>query len=263
MDYSGKDDDRSLKLMRRNDRVDFDMFASSPPSDGFFYQSHSQAGCSEQRAAADKNKVFEKVETSGDQQECINSEHGGFLKSFAPGNYSSINEMQSGTGKVLNMDSKELEKWAKTNIRGQRELAMHSTDDTAPTPIDHLPQFQRGVQRGVVPVITQTEDNSTKGGTVRLIDKLSQTPDSTPGCSPLVPRKPVNHSFFTGDHQSKKTEDGSWLFRSGPINQNNMMYEAKVEIQQGTQQQANSKNVRYVPKPSQLRELNFFSPTSM
>lgn len=50
------------------------------------------------------------------------------------------------TSKVLNMDSAELEKWAKTNIRGGMEV-QHPSDDTAPTPIDHVPQFQRIVPK--------------------------------------------------------------------------------------------------------------------
>jgi hypothetical protein len=255
MDYTGKDDDRSLRWnKRRNDRADFDFCATSPPADGFFFANHSTTGC--EQTIADKNIPNQVGANNSSQQraECVNSAHGGFLKSsFGSGNNS---------GSVLKMDSRELQRWAQTNI-GNGDNIMHAPDDTAPTPIDHIPQFQR-----IVPSITRTDDNNSggsgSGGPLRLVDKLTQytpdvTPKTTPVPSPSIVRRTTN-PFFSGGTvvASNKKEDGNWLFRSNA--KSDCLYEAQVELQPAN---PGMKNTRYVPKPSQLRELNFFSPSSM
>lgn len=84
------------------------------------------------------------------------------------------------------------------------------------------------------------------------------TPNITPACSPRGARR--TNPFFTGLQESK-TNEGGWLFKS-PEDGGYQQYEAKVGIQPSTGTQSNNKNIRYVPKPSQLRELNFFSPSS-
>lgn len=98
------------------------------------------------KTANDKNNI---PKTNLAADECASTERSGFLKSFAPGNYSSSNEIPTGTvdtkNKLLNMNATELERWAKDNIRGEGTMGgmtTHSPHDTAPTPIDHLPQFQ-------------------------------------------------------------------------------------------------------------------------
>jgi hypothetical protein len=271
MEYSGKDDDddRSLpmsKWMRRTDRFDFDC-ASSPPADGFFYAADKVGGgVTKQEGNTCGTKIIPTSASNTDRSVP-------FVSSFATRSDPLRKE-------VLNMNSSELKNWAKNNIRGQNGM---EEVDTAPTPIDHLPQYQPRV----VPKITKTmEDNSTTtnvggGGPLRLVDKFtaqnlitpditpSSTPSITPVCSPQVARRPTNPFFTdnnatTSTYSKKEDNNGSWLFRPGTIKESNVMYEAKVEIQGGVGQANNTKNnVRYVPKPSKLRELNFFSPTSM
>jgi hypothetical protein len=83
-----------------------------------------------------------------------------------------------------------------------------------------------------------------------------------------VARKSGN-PFFTGS--SNQVGSGSFLFRSPQQEQNNgnnrdggrSCYETKVDVQVNPVTKTVSKSVRYVPRPSELRELNFWSPTSM
>jgi len=75
--------------------------------------------------------------------------------------------------------------------------------------------------------------------------------------------------FFTGS-QDKSGNTGNWLFRPsttkerGQVTRDNL-YESVTEITRSSSAGPSSpaSKVRYVPRPSELRELNFFSPTSM
>jgi len=80
--------------------------------------------------------------------------------------------------------------------------------------------------------------------------------------------------FFTGgSDEDSNSSSGSWLFRPGKkasevgagagAFQSDKLYEAKVEFQSQPNSKTSKKTVRYVPRPSELRELNFWSPTSM
>jgi len=83
-------------------------------------------------------------------------------------------------------------------------------------------------------------------------------------------RRAGNPFFTRGDREDDKSGPGSWLFRPGKkagemssTQPENKLYEAKVEFQQQPNSKLAKKTVRYVPRPSELRELNFWSPTSM
>jgi len=85
--------------------------------------------------------------------------------------------------------------------------------------------------------------------------------------------------FFTGSTQSQSASksSGSWLFRSSNSAETeksrgfgNILYEMRNDSQadwKSTSAPSSTENktakTRYIPKPSQLRELNFWSPTSM
>jgi len=105
------------------------------------------------------------------------------------------------------------------------------------------------------------------------------TPNVTPACSPQIARRAGN-PFFSGTpaQATNNSSSGSWLFRSSSSSTNNKgerlsedhnyLYEAKPEFQRPLVAGAGPANgskqkVRYVPRPSELRELNFWSPTSM
>jgi len=78
-----------------------------------------------------------------------------------------------------------------------------------------------------------------------------------------VSRKSGN-PFFTGSNSSGS---GSFLFRSphqeNGGSQGKSFYDTKVDVQVNPVTKTVSQSVRYVPRPSELRELNFWSPTSM
>jgi len=78
-----------------------------------------------------------------------------------------------------------------------------------------------------------------------------------------VSRKSGN-PFFTGSNSSGS---GSFLFRSPQQenggSQGKSFYETKVDMKVNPVTNTVSKSVKYVPRPSELRELNFWSPTSM
>lgn len=287
------DDGRCLPSMwtRRGDRLDFMDMCASPPSDGFFY-ANNQSRMNKAQAAKTQgncNKVSEEISrdretlltstiqnASDSEGTCLNSGSSTFFKSFVPSYQPTSGSSTSGelspnegfmvSGKILNMSSFELEKWAKDNVRGShhpssRLASPHdeiSYDDSALTPADH-----RSIHP-ITPTITKTD----VGGSMNLVEKLStpdvtpcSTPLATPVCSPQVARKSGN-PFFTGD--PSRRDEGSWLFRSAPKEtMDNTLYEAKVEIQSQPNSQALKKKVKYVPRPSHLRELNFWSPTSM
>jgi len=101
----------------------------------------------------------------------------------------------------------------------------------------------------------------------------STTPAVTPCNSPQMGRRACGNPFFTGS--SNTAASGSWLFRpaqqepaytserDGGSSKNTLLYETKVDIQVNPSTKTVNKSVRYVPRPSELRELNFWSPTSM
>ncbi|CAG7822392.1 unnamed protein product [Allacma fusca] len=101
----------------------------------------------------------------------------------------------------------------------------------------------------------------------------NSTPAVTPCSSPQMGRRACGNPFFTGS--SSTAASGSWLFRpaqpepaytterDGGSNKNNLLYETKVDVQVNPSTKTVNKSVRYVPRPSELRELNFWSPTSM
>lgn len=94
------------------------------------------------------------------------------------------------------------------------------------------------------------------------------TPAVSPSCSPQVQRR--GNPFFTGSIQGTTSNSGSWLFRPANFNtekrigeRGNVLYEAKLDLPTSQSSDITRKKVRYVPRPSELRELNFWSPTSM
>ncbi|CAL8077577.1 unnamed protein product [Orchesella dallaii] len=178
------------------------------------------------------------------------------------------------------MTAEEMRNWANADgneMYGSTEhseiIKSHPADDSAPTPVDHI------VSHRLTPSIV-TDD----GGSLRLVEKLGAgncsipdtpdvtpctTPAVTPSCSPQMTRRAGNPFFTGGDREDEKSGPGSWLFRpgkkAGEVNskQPDKLYEAKVEFQPQPNSKMAKKTVRYVPRPSELRELNFWSPTSM
>ncbi|ODN06215.1 hypothetical protein Ocin01_00453 [Orchesella cincta] len=141
--------------------------------------------------------------------------------------------------KTPQMTAEELRNWA--NADGNNEvyrptehseiIKSHPTDDSAPTPVDHIVSHR---------------------------------------LTPSMTRRAGNPFFTGGDREDDKSGPGSWLFRPGKkagemssTQPENKLYEAKVEFQQQPNSKLAKKTVRYVPRPSELRELNFWSPTSM
>jgi len=111
------------------------------------------------------------------------------------------------------------------------QVQSHPSDDSAPTPVDHI------ISSGYTPTVARRAGNP----------------------------------FFTGggEDDNNSSSSGSWLFRPGKkvgdggAFQSDKLYEAKVEFQSQPNSKMAKKTVRYVPRPSELRELNFWSPTSM
>jgi hypothetical protein len=94
------------------------------------------------------------------------------------------------------------------------------------------------------------------------------TPGVTPSASPQVQRR--GNPFFAGTITGASNA-GSWLFRPANINsyeksggdRGNVLYEPRLDLPSNQTADISQKKVRYVPRPSQLREINFWSPTSM
>jgi len=191
----------------------------------------------------------------------------------------------SGEGKLkrMNASNEEVRNWTNSSERQERFrsaqnmdlMRSHPSDDSAPTPVDHI------VNSRYTPTIITTP--ADEGGSIGIVEKFGAgirscppTPDTTPAvtpcCSPQVARKAGN-PFFTGGSDNEDSNSGSgsssWLFRPGKkvgdggAFQSDKLYEAKVEFQAQPNSKLTKKTVRYVPRPSELRELNFWSPTSM
>jgi len=192
-----------------------------------------------------------------------------------------------GEGRMMGMHTSsndEVRNWTNASERQERFrsadnmdlIQSHPSDDSAPTPVDHI------VNSRYTPTIITTP--ADEGGSVGIVEKLgagirscpstpetpNTTPAVTPSCSPQIARRAGN-PFFTGgsDNDDGNSGTSSWLFKPGKkvgdggAFQSDKLYEAKVEFQAQPNSKLTKKTVRYVPRPSELRELNFWSPTSM